>query len=323
MSNPIIESGLRTIEIEEKAVSGLKSGINSEFVRAVETILNCKGRTIITGVGKSGLIAQKIVATLNSTGTPSIFLHPTDAVHGDLGMVRENDVVIAISKSGNSEELVYLLPLFKRIQIPIISIIGNLKGKMAELSDIILNCTISEEACPYDLAPTSSTTATLVMGDALSVALLEARHFTKENFAFFHPGGSLGKKLLLKTESFMVTGDALPKVSADQNIKSVLFEITKKRMGSTLVVNQQNDLLGIVTDGDIRRGLEKFPNLFDLTANDIMSLNPKTIKANTLASAALQKMENHKITQIIALDENDKPIGLVHIHDLIKAGLEP
>lgn len=322
MSNQIKESGIRTVEIEERAVAGLKEFINDDFVRAVEIILACKGRTVITGVGKSGVIAQKIVATLNSTGTPSIYLHPTDAVHGDLGMVRQGDVVIAISKSGNSEELVYLLPLFKRIQVPVISMVGNLKGKMVAFSDVILNCTIEEEACPHDLAPTSSTTATLVMGDALAVALLEARNFSKEDFAFFHPGGSLGKKLLLTTKEFMVSGEALPIVSADDKMKSVLFEITKKRMGATLVLDPAGQLLGVVTDGDVRRGLEKYPNLFEMTAKDVMSKNPKTIRANTLASAALKKMETHSITQIVALDEEDKPIGLVHIHDLIKAGLE-
>lgn len=322
MSESILKSGLRTIEIEERSIANLKNYIDQSFVKAVEIIINCKGRTVITGVGKSGIIAQKMVATLNSTGTPSLYLHPTDAVHGDLGMVRPGDVVIAISKSGNSEEMVYLLPLFKRLAVPVISMVGNLKSKMVPLSDVVLNCYVEEEACPLDLAPTSSTTATLVMGDALAVALLEARNFTKEDFAFFHPGGSLGKRLLLTSREFMVSGDSLPKVYPDSTMKETLFEITKKRMGATLVVDSNGFLAGVVTDGDVRRGVEKYQSIFEKLAKDVMSPNPKTIPVDSLATAALQKMEAHNITQIVAVDSENKPVGLIHIHDLIKAGLE-
>lgn len=322
MSESIKKSGLRTIQVELQSIQALLDRIDDSFTNAVEIILKCSGRVVITGVGKSGIIAQKIVATLNSTGTPSLYLHPTDAVHGDLGMVRQGDVVIGISKSGNSEELVYLLPLLKRIQIPIIVMTGNLKSKMALVADVVLNIHVDEEACPHDLAPTSSTTATLVMGDALAVALLEVRNFSKEDFAFFHPGGALGKRLLLTVDEFMIKGSDLPLVEPDSPIKNALYVISSKRMGSCIVKNNQQELVGIITDGDIRRSVEKRSDFFELSAKDVMTPHPKTIESGTLASHALRKMEAFNITQIVIISADGEPIGLVHIHDLIKAGLE-
>lgn len=322
MSDPILESGLKTIRIEEQAISALKDRIDDHFKKAVEQILAIKGRVVITGVGKSGIIAQKMVATFNSTGTPSMYLHPTDAIHGDMGMVRKEDAVIAISKSGSSEEMVYLLPLLKRIPVPIICMVGNLKSKMAEIADIVLNIHVQEEACPHDLAPTSSTTATLVMGDALAVALLEARKFTKEDFAFFHPGGALGRRLLLTVKEFMASGDELPIGTPDMPIKDIMFIITSKRLGSCLILNEKGELAGIITDGDIRRSIEKSSDFFSLKAADVMGKNPKTIQSETLASVALGKMEAFNITQLAVVDGSNRPVGIVHIHELIKAGLD-
>jgi len=322
MTDPILASGLKTVRIEEQAIRALSERIDDQFKQAVEKILSIKGRVVVTGVGKSGIIAQKMVATLNSTGTPSMYLHPTDAIHGDMGMVRKEDAVIAISKSGSSEEMVYLLPLLKRIPVPIICMVGNLKSKMAELADIVLNIHVQEEACPHDLAPTSSTTATLVMGDALAVALLEARNFTKEDFAFFHPGGALGRRLLLTVREFMVTGDELPVASPETRMKEVLFIITSKRLGSCLITDPAGKLAGIITDGDIRRSIEKYPDFLNLQASEIMGRSPKTIQPETLASTALSKMEAFNITQLAVTDEAGKPVGIVHIHDLIKAGLD-
>lgn len=321
MSESIRESGLKTIDIESREIARLRERIDDQFVKAVQLILGLKGRLVVTGVGKSGIIAQKIVATLNSTGTPGMYLHPTDAVHGDLGMVRSGDAVIAISKSGASEEIVHLLPLFKRIPVPVIAMVGNLNSKMASMADIVLDISVQEEACPHDLAPTSSTTATLVMGDALAVALLEARQFTREDFAYFHPGGSLGRRLLLTVKEFMVSGPELPVLPPETPVKEVLFTITSKRLGACLITDPDGNLLGIVTDGDIRRALEKHGSIFELKAGEIMGHHPKTISVDTLASTALNKMEAFNITQLVVLDENGRPVGIVHIHELIKAGL--
>ncbi|HMN48698.1 MAG TPA: KpsF/GutQ family sugar-phosphate isomerase [Ignavibacteriaceae bacterium] len=321
-SDQIIANGKEVIRIEAEAVADLKYSINEDFVKAVETIYSSQGRVVLTGMGKSGLIARKIVATFNSTGTAAIYLHPTDALHGDLGMVRSEDVVILISKSGETEEISNLLPMLKRMNVKLIAMCGNKNSKLAKECDVILNIGVKEEACPYDLAPTASTTATLALGDALSVALLQKRNFTEEDFAFLHPGGSLGKRLSLKIREIMITGERIPKVSKDSSIKDVIFEITSKRLGTTCVVDNQNKLVGIITDGDLRRLLERTLDIKDLSAKDIMTNKPKVLKADYLASFALQQMENYKITSLVIIDNENHPEGIVHLHDLINLGLQ-
>lgn len=323
MSNEqIIAKGKEVIKIEGEAVLNLINSIDGEFVKAVNVILNSKGRVVFTGMGKSGLIARKIVATLNSTGTAAIFLHPTDALHGDLGMVRKDDIVIIISKSGNTEELIQLIPMFKRINVPIIGMLGSAKSKLGKECDIILNVNVKEEACPYDLAPTASTTAALAMGDALAIALLEMRGFTYEDFALLHPGGSLGKRLSLRIEEIMIKGDDIPIVKENTPLKDTIYEITSKRLGTTCVVNDEGVLTGIITDGDLRRLLEKTLDIKNLTAFDVMTKKPKTITKDLLASFAIQQMENYKITSLIVVDKDFKPEGIVHLHDLVKLGLQ-
>ncbi len=321
-SDQIIANGKEVIRIEAEAVADLQYSINEDFVKAVETIYASQGRVVLTGMGKSGLIARKIVATFNSTGTAAIYLHPTDALHGDLGMVRSEDVVILISKSGETEEISNLLPMLKRMNVKLIAMCGNKNSKLAKECDVILNIGVKEEACPYDLAPTASTTATLALGDALSVALLQKRNFTEEDFAFLHPGGSLGKRLSLKIREIMITGERIPKVSKDSSIKDVIFEITSKRLGTTCVVDNQNKLVGIITDGDLRRLLERTLDIKDLSAKDIMTNKPKVLKADYLASFALQQMENYKITSLVIIDNENHPEGIVHLHDLINLGLQ-
>lgn len=318
----IIKKGKDVIRVEADAVANLLLSINEQFVKAVEIIYNSKGRVVLSGMGKSGLIARKIVATLNSTGTAAIYLHPTDALHGDLGMVRKEDVVILISKSGNTEEISNLLPMLKRIGVKLIAMCGNESSKLAKECDVFLNIAVKEEACPHDLAPTSSTTATLVMGDALAVSLLEQRNFTIEDFAFLHPGGSLGKRLSLRLSEIMIKGEKIPVVKEDTSLKDVIIEITSKRLGTTCVVDQDGFLTGIITDGDLRRLLERTLEIKNLKAKDVMTKNPKVLKETHLASFALQQMENYKITSIIIIDDLNKPIGIVHLHDLINLGLQ-
>jgi arabinose-5-phosphate isomerase len=309
------------IRMEADAVSALEQKINSSFQNAIDTLYKCKGRVIITGMGKSGIIARKIVATMNSTGTPAIFLHPSDAVHGDLGMVRNDDVVICVSKSGDTQEIRQLIPMFKRIGVPIISMVGKLNSHLAQQSDIVLDISVKVEACPHNLAPTTSTTATLAMGDALAVTLLEKKNFTADDFAMFHPGGNLGKRLLLKVEEFAVTGGQIPKIGLKASLKDAILEITAKRLGATCVINGDETLAGIITDGDLRRLLQTTSDVSGLTAEQVMTKNPKTIRKGTLASAALQEMETFSITQLVIVDEEKKPHGIVHLHDLVRAGL--
>lgn len=317
----IIEKGRQVIRIESVAVAALENRIDESFAAAVELIYSSKGRVVIAGMGKSGIIGRKIVATLNSTGTPAMFLHPSDAVHGDFGMVRKEDVVVCISKSGDTVELNQLLPLFKRIEVPIISMVGNTNSRLARESDIILDIGVIEEACPYDLAPTSSTTAALVMGDAIAMALLDERNFTPEDFAFYHPGGNLGKRLLLKIEELMVTGDAVPKVRKHVPLRDAILEITSKRLGATCVIDDQSKLVGIITDGDLRRLLQKTTDLTNFTADMVMTHHPKTISKEMLAAIALQEMEAHKITQLVVVDNKHQPIGMIHLHEVLEAGL--
>lgn len=317
----IIQEAKRVITLEAKAVASLEARIDGNFARAVEMILHCKGRVIITGVGKSGIIARKIVATMNSTGTPAMFLHPSDAVHGDLGMVRRDDVVICISKSGNTDELSNLMPMFKRLGVGIVAIVGNMRSNLAHEATIAIDASVGEEACPYDLAPTSSTTVTLVLGDALAIALLGQRKFTKEEFAMFHPGGMLGKRLLLKVDELMVKGLGIPQVTPDVRLREAILEITTKRLGCTCVVNSDGTLVGLVTDGDLRRLLQTTNDISNVTVGEVMIRNPKTIPQGTLAVLALQEMESYNITQIIVVNDSGKPAGVVHLHDLVKAGL--
>lgn len=317
------EHGKRVVRIEAAAVAALESRIGPEFARAVDLVAGAKGRVVVTGMGKSGIIARKIVATMNSTGTPAIFLHPGDAVHGDLGTVQKNDVVICISKSGDSDEIRHLLPVFRKLGVSVIALVGNLRSELAQKSDIVLDASVVEEACPHDLAPTASTTAALVMGDALAVALLQRRHFTKEDFAMFHPGGNIGKQLLLEVDQLMVSGEALPVVREEVSLSDAIVEMTSKRLGATCVVNAAGVLTGIITDGDLRRLLQRSTTVGQVRAADVMSRNPKTVRRTILAATALEQMEHFKITQFIVTDEDQRPVGMVHLHDLVKAGIGP
>ena len=319
--NHVIQKGREVISIEADAVAALKDRINEHFASAVELISSRTGHVVVTGIGKSGLVARKIVATFNATGTPSLFLHPSDAVHGDLGMVRKDDVVICISKSGDTAELRQLVPMFKRIGVPIISMVGNTASKLAQSSDIVLDVSVKEEACPLDLAPTASTTATLALGDALAMALLDKHNFTAEDFAMYHPGGNLGKRLLLKVEELMVEGTAVPIVKRDVHVRDAILEMTSKRLGATCVVDGDGKLVGIITDGDLRRLLQMTTDVTDVTAEMAMSKQPKTIKKGMLAAVALQEMEAHTITQLVIVNDLHKPIGMIHLHELVKAGL--
>jgi arabinose-5-phosphate isomerase len=319
--NSSIERGKEVVRIETQALAALESRINGSFADAVELIYNCKGRVIVTGLGKSGLVARKIVATMNSTGTASVFLHPADAAHGDLGMVRKDDVAICISKSGDTEEIRQLLPMFRHIGMKIISMVGNPASTLAKQSDIVLDISVKEEACPHDLAPTASTTATLALGDALAIALLDKRNFTKEDFAMFHPGGNLGKRLLLRVEEMMVAGTDVPIVNQNVSLTDAIVEITSKRFGATCVVDDSGRLFGIITDGDLRRLLQRTTDIRNLTALNVASKNPKTIRKDSLAAIALEEMEDFKITQLIVVDGEHRPVGMLHLHDLVKAGL--
>ena len=320
--NQIIAKGKEVIKIEGEAVLNLKESIDKSFSNAVQLIFGSKGRVVFTGMGKSGIIARKIVATMNSTGTAAIFMHPTDAFHGDLGMVRKDDIVILVSKSGHTEELLQLIPMFKRIDVTIIGMLGELNSHLANECDLVLNVSVKEEACPHDLAPTASTTAALVMGDALAIALLEMRGFTAEDFALLHPGGSLGKRLSLKISEIMITGKNLPKVYERTSIKDTILEITSKRLGATCVIDDNDLLVGVITDGDLRRLLERTLDIKNLTAADVMTRNPKTINKEFLASFALQEMEKYNITSLPIIDEQNKPEGILHLHDLVKLGIQ-
>ena len=316
-----IEKGKEVVRIERDAVGALEERIGEEFAQAVDLLAACKGRVIITGVGKSGIIARKIVATMNSTGTPSVFLHPSDAVHGDLGIVRQDDVVICLSKSGNTDELNTLLPMFKRIGVPIVSLVGKMNTMLSRESTVAIDASVTEEACPLDLAPTSSTTVALVLGDALAIALLDRRQFRKEEFALYHPGGTLGKRLLLKVDEMMVQGDDIPRVHSAVPLRDAIVEMTGKRLGCTCVVRSDGTLEGIITDGDLRRLLQKITDISGITAGDAMTKNPKTVRAGSLAVVVLQEMESYKITQIVVVDARNTPVGVVHLHDLVNAGL--
>ena len=319
MTSSLKQIALRTIDLESQSISGLSQHINDDFEKAVNAITNCKGRLVISGIGKSAVIAQKIVATLNSTGTPSIFMHAADAIHGDLGIVQQDDVVMIISKSGESPEIKVLVPLIKNFKNILIGMVGSIESYLASQSDIILNTTVTQEACPNNLAPTSSTTAQLVMGDALAICLMETKGFGSDDFAKFHPGGTLGKKLYLRVADLYIKNEK-PKLTKDRSLKEVIVEISSKRLGATAVVDNKDTLLGIVTDGDLRRMLEKNISLDGVTAEDIMTTTPKSIGADELAVDALDLMRKRSITQLVVV-ENGKYLGFIHLHDLIREGL--
>jgi arabinose-5-phosphate isomerase len=318
-ADKIIPLALRTIVLETNAINGLKSFIDDDFVKAVTAVAASKGRLIVSGIGKSAIIAQKIVATLNSTGTPSVFMHAADAIHGDLGMIQTDDIVLVISKSGNSPEIKVLAPLVKNFGNTLIGMVGNTESFLALNSDIVLNTTVEQEACPINLAPTSSTTAQMVMGDALAVCLMELKEFSSNDFAKYHPGGTLGKKLFLKVED-LAAQNAKPKVLPIATIKEVIIEMTAKRLGAAVVVDEAENMLGIITDGDLRRMLEKTSSFENLHAKDIMSSNPKTIAADILAVHALEEMRKYNISQLV-VEENNKYRGIIHLHDLVKEGI--
>ncbi len=320
MSVNYIQSAIRTIKIESQAVNDLLQHIDNNFNQVCDLLLQCKGRIIITGMGKSGHIARKIAATLSSTGSPAFYIHPAEASHGDLGMITPLDVVIAISYSGASDEIINLIPTINRIQCPLISITGNAESILAKNAHVHLSIKIKEEACPLGLAPTSSTTVSLVMGDALAIALLEARGFTAEEFALSHPSGSLGKRLLLKVSDVMCCGDAIPMVKSHVTLKDAIVEITTKGLGVTTIVDEQYKLLGIFTDGDLRRVFEQ-ENVLNTPISQLMSVTPKTIAANAMAIDALAMMENAKITSLIITNNNSSVIGIIHLHDLLETGL--
>ena len=320
-SQTAIAKGREVVRIEGRAVAELEGKIGESFARAVDLVQACRGRVIVTGVGKSGIIARKIVATMNSTGTPAVFLHPTDAVHGDLGSVRDGDVVICISKSGSTAELSILLPMFRRIGVPVISLVGSLSSPLASESTVVLDVSVREEACPLDLAPTSSTTAALALGDALAIALLDRRQFTREDFALYHPGGTLGKRLLLMIDELMTKGAHVPCVTGEVPLRDAIVEMTSKRLGCTCVLGPDGKLEGLITDGDLRRLLHKTADVATVRASDAMTRNPKTVRQGTLAYVVLQEMESYNITQMIVVDPENVPVGVVHLHDLVKAGL--
>jgi arabinose-5-phosphate isomerase len=317
----ILQVARRVIREEAEAVRRLEDRIGPEFEKAVEIILRCKGRVIVTGIGKSGHVGRKIAATLTSTGTAAFFLHPAEGMHGDLGIVQRNDCIVAISKSGETNEFSLLLPIFKRLGVPIIAITGNVASPLAQKSDVVLDASVQQEACPNNLAPTSSTTASLVMGDALAVTLLLKRGFSQDDFAFLHPGGNLGKKLILTVADVMHRDAEIPMVNETTGIKDTILEITSKRLGVTAVVDAGGRLTGIITDGDLRRLVERTDKIFSLCARDAMTRAPKTISADALAAEAVNRMERYSITSLIITNGQDQPVGIVHLHDLLKAGI--
>ena len=319
----ILESARKVIRVEAEAVATLAARLDENFAKAVMIILECSGRVVVTGMGKSGLICQKMVATMASTGTPAIFLHPAEGVHGDLGMLMKGDLVIAVSNSGETDEITRILPIIKRLGLPLIAMSGNPGSTLGRAGDVFLDISIKEEACPLQLAPTASTTVTLAMGDALAVALLLKRGFREEDFALYHPGGALGKRLLLRVEDLMHVGADMPKVKVNTQLKDALYEISSKKLGITGIVDEQGALLGVFTDGDLRRKIEQGIEVLHKPVSEIMSGKPKRILRTNLAAKALQRMEEHKITSLFVFEtEEDRvPVGIIHLHDLLKAGV--
>jgi len=319
----IVKEAKRVLNVEAQSILNLVERIDDNFLRAVELLYDCKGKVVLMGMGKSGLVGRKISSTFASTGTPSFFLHPAEGLNGDFGMLSKEDVIIAISYSGETRELLEVLPLIKRYGNRLITFTGSLNSSLAKAGDVNLDIHVNEEACPLNLAPTASTTATLALGDALAVALMGQRDFKKEDFAILHPGGVLGKRLLLKVEDLMHVGKAFPMVSEKTLMKDAIFEITSKRLGVTGVCNSDGHLMGVITDGDLRRALEKFSDLFDREAAEVMTRNPKWIEKDALAAKAVQRMEEFSITSLFVFHKaGDKvPAGIIHLHDLLKAGV--
>lgn len=317
----IIERARKVLEIESKAIYNLIGRLDTAFVQAVDIISKCQGKVIVTGIGKSGLIGKKIASTLASTGTPAIFLHTAEASHGDLGMLSRGDVVVGVSNSGETEELIRILPVIKRLGAKLIGLTGNVRSTFAQRCDIVLDVSVKEEACPMGIVPTASTTATLAMGDALAVSLLEERGFRENDFAFLHPAGSLNRKLLLTVEDLMHVKNELPTIKEDTSFKELVLEISSKKLGVTAVLNWTGRVSGIITDGDLRRAMERSDNPMEFKAREIMNHNPKMIEKQELAAKALQIMENYSITSLLVTDQDNFLIGIIHLHDLLKAGI--
>jgi arabinose-5-phosphate isomerase len=315
-----LDIGREVLRKEADAILSIMACLNENFERAVDTIAQCNGRVVMTGIGKSGLICKKIASTLSSVGVSAIFLHPADSIHGDLGILQNGDVIMVVSNSGETEELIRVLPWIRRMDVTMVVITGAPESTIANYGDIVLSVKV-DEACPYNVVPTSSTTATLALGDAIAIALMEKRNFSIEDFASLHPGGTLGRKLVLTVEELMHTGQQVPRVSQDTSMKDVIFEITSKRLGVTGVLNDAGELVGVVTDGDLRRAIERYENVLSKRASDVMTENPKVIKKDALATYALKKMEEFSITSLFVIErEGEKcPIGIMHIHDLLKA----
>ncbi len=322
MANSILSTIKEAVEIEKDAVEKLLERIDASFAQAVELIHSCRGRLICSGVGKSGLIAKKIASTMSSIGVPSFFVHPTDAIHGDLGMVTKDDTALLISNSGKTEELLFLLPLLKRFGVPIISIVGDKTSELAKRSDVVLDAYVEKEASPIQLVPTSSTTVSLVIGDALAAGLIVKNEFRDRDFAMLHPGGTIGKRLFVKVKDLMHKDREIPFVEPDSSFNDVLYEISSKRLGCSVVAEGKGKLLGVITDGDLRRAVEKYKsNLFSMKAFEIMTKNPKTIDKEALAAKAANIMEQHSITSLVVLDNKEKIEGIIHLHDILKAGV--
>jgi arabinose-5-phosphate isomerase len=316
----VLESARKVLRTESDSIDAVCGRLGNEFIVAVDILKTCAGRVVFAGMGKSGLVCRKIAATFASTGTPSLFLHPAEGGHGDLGMLARGDVLVAVSNSGETQELIRLLPAVKRLGIPIISMTGGASSTLARRADVVLDISVTEEACPLNLAPTASTTVTMALGDALAVALLEARGFTEDDFAFFHPVGALGRRLLTVSE-IMHVGDEIPRVDLTTTVRDALFVISSKQLGFTTVQDDKNRLLGIITDGDIRRSLEKGSEPLSLAAGQIMTPSPKVIDADALAAKALQLMESNKITNLVVVQNDGQVVGVVHMHDILKAGI--
>ncbi len=323
MSQPanLKQSAERTIRLELQAIEALLQRIDGDFEKACQLILNSRGRVVVVGMGKSGHIGNKIAATLASTGTPAFFVHPAEASHGDMGMITRDDVILALSNSGSTAEIVTLLPLIKRLGIALISMTGNPASPLAQAAEVNLDARVEQEACPLNLAPTSSTTASLVLGDALAIALLEARGFTAEDFAFSHPGGALGRRLLLKVENIMHAGERLPLIKRGTSLREALLEMTRKGLGMTVIEESDGRLAGIFTDGDLRRTLDKGLDIHNCLIDDVMTAHGKTARPDMLAAEALKIMEDHKINALVVVDREDRPVGALNMHDLLRAGV--
>lgn len=317
----INELAKEVLDIEAKSILRLKNNIGEEFDKAIDILYNCKGRVIVTGMGKSGLIGKKIAATMSSIGTPTYFLHPAESTHGDSGVITRNDVIIAISNSGETQELLNLLPLIKRFGCEMIGMTGNLNSTLSKTSEVVLDISVEREACPLGKAPTASTTATLAMGDALAVCLMEKKGFTKEDFLLFHPSGKLGKGLTYKVRDLMITGDKMPLVSESESFKDVINTISEYKLGMAMVLNDDKTLAGVLTDGDIRRTVIKYPDTSNIKVKDVMTVNPKRITSDAYAASALNLMEKYSITALAVVDEGNVPVGVIHVHDLLRAGV--